>query len=73
VIVLTYVGINCFYFSHLLEKTSDGILKAAKLGDLKTVSGIVKIVYVIVYFCQIYVRFSGMPLISLIYLINMQM
>ena len=40
VIVLTYVEINCFYFSQLLEKTSDGILKAAKLGDLKTVSGI---------------------------------
>jgi len=37
-----------------LEKTSDGILKAAKLGDLKTVSGIVRIVYVIVYFCHIY-------------------
>ena len=65
--------INCFYFSHLLEKTSDGILKAAKLGDLKMVSGIVKIVYVSVYICQIYVQFSVMPLISLIYLIKMQM
>jgi len=43
VTVLTYVGINCFYCSHLLEKTSDGILKAAKLGDLKMVSGIVEI------------------------------
>ena len=73
VIVLTDVEINCFYFSHLLEKTSDAILKAAKLGDLKTVSGIVKIVYVTVCFCQIYVQFSGMPLISLIYLIQMQL
>jgi hypothetical protein len=72
VIVLTYVEINCFYFSHLLEKTSDGILKAAKLGDLKMVSGIVKIVYVSIYFCQMYVHFSGMPLISLIYFIKMQ-
>ena len=61
------MGINCFYFSNLLEKTSDGILKAAKLGDLKTVSGIVKFVYVIVYFYQIYVQFSGMPLIPLIF------
>jgi len=53
------VEINCFYFSHLLEKTSDGILKAAKLGDLKTVSGDVKIVYVSVYLCQVYVQFLG--------------
>lgn len=72
VIVLTYVEINCFYFSHLLEKTSDGILKAAKLGDLKTVSGIVNIFYVIVYFCHISVQYSGMPFISLIYLTKMQ-
>jgi hypothetical protein len=48
-IVLTYEEMNCFYFSHLLEKTSDGILTAAKLGDLKMVSGIMKIKYVTVY------------------------
>ncbi|KAJ9573823.1 hypothetical protein L9F63_008805, partial [Diploptera punctata] len=28
-------GLGCFAYSHLLEKTTDGILKAAKLGDLK--------------------------------------
>jgi hypothetical protein len=37
-VMLTYAEINSSYFSHLLEKTTDGILKAAKLGDLKMVS-----------------------------------
>lgn len=48
-VILTYAEINCSYFSHLLEKTTDGILKAAKLGDLNMVSGTIKTIYISVY------------------------